>query len=105
MTWQRSAGYAVLGHLLYIVIHHLHYKFCIGGLHPWSLLYGVNSYSNFMCTEVQRWNIQLGESLKGLLVGALMVGISETRSLLGIQPSSGAASQSADSEASVAAQQ
>ena len=82
MVWKQAVGFTIASHIVYICIHHIHYHLCIGGLSPWSFLYGVNAYSNFMCTEVQSWNVHLGESLKGLLVGALAHVFNEARSLL-----------------------
>jgi len=77
-----SLQFAVLGHLMYISVHHIHYKLCLGGLTPWSYIYGVNAYSNFICSETLRWNEQLGGTLKGLLFGALVQCLNDVRNVM-----------------------
>lgn len=71
MEWKQSVAFAVCAHVLYIALEHVHYRFCVGGASPWSFLYGVNAYSNFMCTSLRDWNGQIGSTLKGMIVSAV----------------------------------
>jgi len=98
MTWRETALFALGAHLCYVAVEHLHYKFCVGGLSPISLLYGVNAWGNDVCLGVRGWNDQLGSSLKGIMVLTCAQALSHIKGYFYVENTSDESSVCGDEE-------